>query len=112
MFRVRFTPEAKAEVARQAQRGGFTKPGVMIHRQGLKGDVVRTAGGQVSWTVERPHPWRAQVGDFKALGRAATDAVFNVDGIAVFLVLVPRPGEVGVQVSLLDGDLYVESLAA
>ncbi len=111
MFQVRFTPEAKAEVARQAQANAFAKPGVMIHRQGPKGEVKRTAAGQAQWEVERPHPWRAQVGDFESFGQDATD-VFVFEGVSVWLALIPKPGELGVLVSLLNGVLHVEPLAA
>jgi len=111
MFEVRFTAEAKAEVARQAHREGLVRPGVMIHRQGPKADVTRQPDGQTKWSVERPHPWRAQVGDFQTFGEAATD-VFEFEGVSVWLALIPRPGERGVQVSLQNGLLHVEPLAA
>ena len=111
MFAVRLTPEAKALFALQAQHGGYAKPGLTILRQGPKGEVTRGAAGQAQWRVERTHPWQALVGDFQSFGKNPTDVVV-VDGTPVWLALVPRPGEIGVQVSVQDGSLYVEPLAA
>jgi hypothetical protein len=108
---VRFTLEAKAEVERQAVHERFAMPGVMLHRQGPKGEVTRLASGQAQWSVEHPHPWRAQVGDFQSFGENPTDVV-QVDGIAVWLALTPRLGELGVEVPVQNGALHVEPLAA
>jgi hypothetical protein len=85
--------------------------GVMLHRQGPKGEVTRLASGQAQWSVEHPHPWRAQVGDFQSFGENPTDVV-QVDGIAVWLALTPRLGELGVEVPVQNGALHVEPLAA
>jgi hypothetical protein len=111
MFEVRFTSEAKALFVRQAQQGGFAKPGVTILRQGPKGEVTRNVGGQAEWNVEQPHPWRAMVGDFQSFGENPTDVVV-VEGIAVWLALVPKLGELGVTVSVRNNALHVEPLAA
>lgn len=111
MFSVRFTPDAKALVAELFARGDFTKPGLMVHRQGPRGNVTRTDAGGVNWSVERPHPWRAQVGDFQTFGDDPED-VFLFDEIPVWLALVPRPGESGVEVSVRDGELFVDEIRA
>ena len=111
MFHVQFTTEATREFERQAAQGSFAKPGVMIHRQGPKGDVKRSADGTPQWSVERPHPWRAQIGDFSDFGDNPVD-VIDVRGIPVWLALVPRPGEYGVEISVREGAFHVEPLAA
>jgi len=109
MFFVRFTAEAKALVAERSAREGYLKPGVMIHRQGPRGDVTRSADGQAQWNIEHPHPWRAQVGDFQTFGENAED-VYLVDGINIWLALTPRLGEIGVEISVRDADLVVEAV--
>ena len=81
----------------------------MIHRQGPKGDVVRLPTGQASWSVERPYPWRAQVGDFATFGDTDED-IHVVDGLRVWLALIPRPGEIGVAVTVQDQALHVQSI--
>ena len=111
MFSVRFTPEAKLAIVEQFSRAGFTKPGLMIHRQGPRADVTRAGNGQTEWSVERPHPWRAQVGDFVTFEDGAED-IEIVEGIRVWLAIIPRVGEVGVEVSIQDGELFVETLRA
>lgn len=109
MFSVRFTDDAKAMIATQFERGAFTLPGVTIHRQGPRADVKRTSDGEAQWAIERPHPWRAQIGDFQTFGENAED-VFLFDDIRVWLALIPRPEEAGVVVSVRDGDLFVEPI--
>lgn len=109
MFTVRFTLEAKSTIAEQASRDGFTNPVVMIHRQGPNGDVTRTGNGQVQWYIERPHPWKAQLGDSKAFGDRGVD-VNVIDGVHVWLALIPRTGELGVEVSVQHGELFVETI--
>lgn len=109
MFIVRFTPEAKNKVVNLFAQEGFEKPGVMIHRQGLRADVIRSPTGQVEWSIEHPHPWRAQVGDFQTFGYDAED-VFLFDGIYVWLALIPKSGELGVEVSIRGGELYVDEI--
>jgi len=111
MFSVVITPEAKAVIAEQFAREGFVKPGLMIHRRGPRGEVTRSSTGQAEWNVERPHPWRAQVGDFQTFGENAED-VSVVEGILVWLALVPKPGELGVEVSVRNGELFVEARIA
>jgi hypothetical protein len=111
MFTVDISPDAKAEVVRQFALEEFARPGLMIHRQGPKADVTRSSDGSARWEVERPHPWRAQVGDFQTFGENAQD-VSLVDGILVWLALIPRPGELGVIVSVRNGQLFVEAREA
>ena len=111
MFSVRFTTEAKTSIAEQFALESFTKPGVTIHRQGPRADVSRSSDGQAEWSVERPHPWRAQIGDFQTFGENVED-VFQVEGILVWLALIPRLGEIGVEVSIRDGALFVDEIRA
>ena len=81
----------------------------MIHRQGPKGDLTRLPTGEASWSVERPHPWRAQVGDFTAIADTDED-VYVVNGLRVWLALIPRPGELGVTVTVREQSLYVDGI--
>ena len=90
-----------------AAREGFELPGLMVSRQGPKGELSRTEDGQAKWSIERPHPWREQVGDFKTFGENPTD-VSTADGVLVWLALVPRPDQKGVMVSLVNGGLWVK----
>jgi len=104
---VRITPEAKELILAAFVREQLTRPGLMIHRQGPVGEVTRTSAGDAKWRVERPHPWRAQVLE---IGDHHDDIVL-VEGVLVWLPLIPRKGELGVQVSARNGELYVEALA-
>jgi hypothetical protein len=109
MFEIRISTEAKSLLLERAASEGFERPGLMVHRQGPKGDGTRTPDGATTWSVERPHPWRAQLGDFETIEDGAED-VHVVDGLRVWLALVPKPGERGVQVSVRDGELYADAL--
>ena len=111
MFAVTITADAKDKIAELFAQDAFSKPGLTIHRQGPKADVVRSVAGQAAWKVERPHPWRAQVGDFQSFGENAED-VSAVEGILVWLAFTPRPGELGIHVSVRNGELFVEARGA
>ena len=106
MFRVHISTEAKAFIEQQFMLEGLGRPGLMIGRQGPVADVIRTSDGQSKWNIERPYPWRAhvfEIGDHN-------DNLVYVEGIFVWLVLIPRQGELGVQVAFRDGELFVEAL--
>jgi hypothetical protein len=109
MFTVLFTQEAKDVIAEQLARENFAKPGLMIHRQGPRGDLTRTSTGQAQWNVERPHPWRAYIGDLQLLGDNP-EGVFTFDGVLVYFALIPKQGEAGVEVSVRDGELFVDAI--
>jgi hypothetical protein len=111
MFLVTITPEARALLLLQFARETFAKPGLTILRQGARGEVTRSNDRQAEWKVERPHPWRALVGDFASFGENPTD-VQTVEGIPVWLALVPRPDECGVKVSVRNEELFVEAEGA
>ncbi len=81
----------------------------MIHRQGSKGDVTLLPNGEASWSVERPHPWRAQIGDFATIADTDDD-IHVVDGLRVWLALIPKLGELGVTVTVRDQALHVEGI--
>ena len=59
--------------------------------------------------IEHPHPWRALIGDFETIEDTAED-VSVVDGLRVWLALVPKERERGVIVSARDGCLHVEAI--
>ena len=107
MFSVLFTPEAKTVIAEQFKQGDFNCPGLMIHRVGPSGEVTRTHDGGTEWSVERQHPWRALVGDY-----GAVNGVVIIEGIPIWLALIPKPGELGVQVSVKNAELFVEVIVA
>ena len=108
MFIVTFTSEAKELIATEVANQGYVAPGLMIHRQGPKGDVSRTPEGQAEWNIDRPHPWSALVQDLAAIQDSSED-ISNFDGVLVWLALIPRLGENGVHVSVQNGQLWVES---
>lgn len=109
MFTVLFTQEAKAKIAEQLACEDFAKPGLMIHRQGPRGDLTRTSTGEAHWNVERPHPWQAYIGELQLLGDNP-EGVFSFDGVLVYLALIPKQGEAGVEVSVHDGELFVDAI--
>jgi len=108
---VKLTYEAKELFARLVFEQGYNKPGLMVHRQGPIGDVVRSVDGKAIWSVERPHPWKVRVGEFEAIPDTEEDVVV-VEGVRVWLPLVPRVGERGVAISVRDGELIADSIKA
>ena len=110
MFEIRLSADAKAHIDAVAQREGFARPGLMVHRQGPVADVSRGADGHAKWEVQRRHPWRAQAGDFGAF-ESETD-IELVDGVHVWLAAIPKPQERGIVVAVVDGALHVEPLDA
>ena len=67
-----------------------------------------SSDGQAKWTVERPHPWKAQVFEISD----HNDDLVLVDDLSVWLALIPKTGEAGVRVTLRHGELFVEALDA
>jgi hypothetical protein len=108
-FEIRISSDARALILKVCQVEGHARPGLMVHRQGPKGDVTRLPTGEASWSVERPYPWCAQVGDFATIDDTAED-VHVVDGVRVWLALIPKPGELGVTVTVRDQALHVEGI--
>jgi hypothetical protein len=111
MFDVKITREAKQLFLRLAAEQQLEKPGLMVHRQGPVGEVARAALGAAVWQIERPHPWKARVGEFATFEDPEQD-VRQVEGISVWLALIPRLGEAGVEISVRDGELRVEPIPA
>jgi hypothetical protein len=111
MFEVRFTSEAKTIIATAVASHAGPKAGLMIHRQGPVGDVSRTQSGNTAWSIERRHPWAIQVGSYETIPDDDETIMF-VDGIRVWLPLIPREGELGVIVKVRDGHLHVEAIDA
>ena len=83
--------------------------GANDHRQGPVGDVSRNSSGQAAWSIERPHPWAIQVGSYETI-RDDDETIVFVDGVRVWLPLIPRKGEVGVIVKVKEGQLHVEAI--
>jgi hypothetical protein len=108
-FEVRLTSEAKGLFAKLASEQRYTKPGLMVHRQGAIGDVVRSDDGKAVWNVERPHPWKVRVGEFEAIPETDEDVVV-IDGVRIWLPLIPRPGEQGVGISVRGGELVADAI--
>ncbi len=111
MFRVQFTPDAKALIAKMLSDSKLSRPGIMIHRQGPIAENSRAPSGQTAWRIERPHPWNVRLGDFATI-RDNDEDVHIVEGIRVWLALVPKADEAGVEVSVRNGELHVDAIAA
>ena len=107
MFLVRFTPDAQSALIAEFARSNFFVPGVTIHRQGAKAELLRSPDGQPQWSIEPLHPWHAQPCDLCTI-----DDAIVFDDILVRLALIPRPEELGVEVSIRNESLHVEPLAA
>jgi hypothetical protein len=110
MFTVTLSPDAKRLIEDRGLARNLHKPGLLIHREGPRGEVTRSSEGRAKWEVERPYPWRAQVGEFETF--AESDDVFLVEGVRVWLALIPKPHERGVRVLVLEGELHVEPVNA
>jgi len=109
MFEVRITAEAKRIIEREIANHEGPNVGLMIHRQGPVGDISRTADGSASWQIERRHPWAVRVGSYSAIGEKEEDVVV-VDGVNIWLPLIPRASELGVVVTAQGGQLHVEAI--
>lgn len=109
MFKVKITAEAKAIIVRAIANHGGPKAGLMIHRQGPTGDILRDANGNAAWSIERRHPWAIQVGSYETIPDDSENVVF-VDGVRVWLPLIPREGELGITVTVQEGQLHVEAI--
>jgi len=108
MFTVEITADAKAALETKLHTLGLAKPGIMIGREGARADVSRSKDGGTVWNVERPaSPWRFDLGSFEAYPDAECQLV---NGIRVYLALIPREGERGVVIRLNNGEPTIESL--
>ena len=108
-FEIRLTPEAKGLLAKLASDQRWAKPGLMVHRQGPVGDVVRSEDGRAVWNVERQHPWKVRAGEFETISETDEDVVI-VDGVLIWLPLIPRAGEQGVEISVREGELFADAI--
>ncbi len=108
MFVIRITPEAKVALLAELATSREPEPVIMVHREGAIADVVRTGCGGVKWAIERPHPWAVTT-----IGRAGVPEgeLIYVDDLPVYRALLPKAGERGVEISVLDGRLYIDALA-
>ena len=109
MFEVRLTSEASEIIRHAIADHEGPKVGLMIHRQGPVADNSRDVNGLPNWKIERPYPWAIQVGSYETISDDDENIVF-VDGIRIWLPLIPRQGELGVIVSVKEGQLYVEAI--
>lgn len=109
MFTVRITPEAIPLVERALAQVDGPKPGLMIHRQGSVGENYRTAAGDGSWKIQRRPPWAIRAGSFDTVPDDDETIVF-VDGVRIWLPLIPRPGEEGVVVCAREEQLHVDAI--
>lgn len=108
-FEVRLTSEAKGLFATIASEQRYIKPGLMVHRQGPIGDVVRSDDGKAVWSVERPHPWKVRVGELESIPETDENVVV-IDRVRIWLPLIPRPGEQGLEISVRGGELVADSI--
>jgi hypothetical protein len=108
MFTVEITADAKAVLEAKLRAFGMAQPGIMIAREGSKADVSRSKDGSTLWNIERPsNPWRFDLGSFEKY----PDAEYQVvNGIRVYLALIPRDNEKGVVIRLENGEPTIEPL--
>jgi hypothetical protein len=108
MFRVEITADAKVALEAKLRELGFAQPGIMIGREGPRGDVARSKEGNTVWNIERPaNPWRFDLASFEKY----PDAEYQVvNGIRVYLAFLPRENENGVVIRLKNGEPTIESL--
>ena len=109
MFAVKVTAEAKEVIKRAFERFDMPRPGIMISRQGVHADVHRTADGNAEWVVEHMHPWTYTVSSMSAIPEKD---IMLVDGIPFWLALIPRAQERGIELSVRNGELFVDALPA
>jgi hypothetical protein len=108
MFRVEITADAKAALEAKLSALGMPQPGVMIGREGARADVSRSKTGGTTWNIDRPaNPWRFDLASFEKY----PDAEYQmVNGIRVYLALIPRQNEKGVVILVKNGELTIEAL--
>ncbi len=110
MFAVEIAGDAKAVLEAKLQESGLPRAGVMIVRQGPKADISRSKDGKTVWSIEHPgSPWALHTGSFETY---PDDELQVVNGIRVYLALIPREGEKGVTIRLKDGEPTIETLGA
>ena len=110
MFDVQITDEAKLIVEQQIALQEGPKTGLMIHRQGIVGDNLRTVDGENIWEIKRHHPWAVAIGSYAEI-LDSDESIIYVSGIRVWLPLIPRPNEAGLIVSVKEGQLYVTTIS-
>jgi hypothetical protein len=81
----------------------------MIHRQGPVGDNSRRTAGGNNWEIERHHPWAIRAESCETIHDDDENIVF-VDGVRIWLPLIPRPGEIGVVIIVREEQLHVEAI--
>jgi hypothetical protein len=92
----------------QLRAFGAVQPGIMIGREGPKADVSRSKNGNTVWNIERPsNPWRFDLGSFETFPEAEYQVV---NGIRVYLAIIPRENERGVVIRLENGEPTIEPL--
>lgn len=69
---------------------------------------ISTADGNAEWAVHM-HPWTYTVSSMSAIPEK--DIVL-VDGIPFWLALIPRAQERGIELSIRNGELFVDALPA
>ena len=109
MFAVKVTAEAKEVIKRAFESFDMPRPGIMISRHGVHADVDRTGEGDARWSIERPHPWTYTVSSMNAIPE---EDIVIVDGIPFWLALIPRAQERGIELSVRNGELFVDALPA
>jgi hypothetical protein len=108
MFRVEITADARAALEAKLSALGLPQPGVMIGREGPRADVSRSKDGSTVWNIDHPpSPWRFDLGSFEKYPDAE---YLIVNGIRVYLALIPRENEKGVVILLKNGEPTIESL--
>jgi hypothetical protein len=110
-FDVTITAPAKDIVRQLLSASNEPEPVILIRRAGAVGDVTRTPEGGVNWSVDRPpHPYLLSVSERACIARS-DERLITVDGVPVFVALVPRESPRHFVISVKDGNLHVDEAA-
>ena len=109
-FEVRITAAAVELFEKLSSEELFEQPGMMVHRQGPTGELTRAANGSAVWNIERPPDhWKVLIGEMVTFAQEDEDVV-RVHGVRVWLPMIPRHGEKGLEVDVRDGELVARTL--
>src|SRR5262245_58456347 len=109
MLNVAMTDGAERFLRSEIAAYSLPRPGVVITRQGTKGDLVRDTNGQAKWTIEHPYPWRATVISLDGLPVAER---IEVRGITICAIGSAPSKFPPLRIGVVDGELRVHEIGA
>jgi len=92
MFRVQITPQARAALEKRMAACASTRPGLLVHRAA---------------PPDSRSAFACQLACFETYPE---NELLDVDGVRVYLVLVPRANEKGVRIECRKGSLRAERI--